>query len=63
MSILGLLVLIIIVGVALWASRALMAAFAIGDPLRTVIYVLVMIVLLILVLNSLGLNTGIRLHL
>jgi len=63
MSILALLVLIIIVGVVLWAVRALMAAFAIGDPLKTVIYVLVVILLLILVLNTLGIGTGLNLHL
>lgn len=64
MSILGLLVLIIIVGTVLWAARALLTAFGIGDPIRTVIWVVLVLLLLILVLNSLGVPTGVgQLHL
>lgn len=64
MSILGLLVLLIVVGVVLWATRQLLAAFGIGDPLRTVIIVLVVVVLLVFVLNffGLGANLGLRLR-
>lgn len=58
MSLIGLLLLIIVVGVVIWAARRLMAAFSIGEPIATVIYVLLVIALLIVVLNAFGVNTG-----
>lgn len=66
MSILGLLVLLILVGVVIWATQRILAAFGVGDPLKTVIFVLVVILLLVVVLSNLGV-TGFgsvgRLHL
>jgi hypothetical protein len=62
MTLLGVLLLIIVVGVVLWAARALMAAFSIGEPIQTVIWVLLVIVILIVVLNAFGVNTGLNLR-
>jgi len=40
MSLIGLLLTLIIVLLIFWAVRALMGAFAIGEPISTVVYVL-----------------------
>lgn len=61
MSILGILIAIIIIGVLLWAARALIAAFKIPDPIATIIYVVLVILVLIWVLSQLGVGTGLRL--
>ena len=62
MSLLGLLVLLIIIGVIFWAARALIAAFKIPEPIGTVIIVLLVIISLIMVLNQFGVGIpGIRL--
>ena len=58
LSLISLLVLIIVIGVVLWAAKSLMRAFGIGDPIATVIYVLLVLVLLIMVLNYFGVSTG-----
>lgn len=55
---LGLLVVILVGCVVLWAAQRLLAAFGIGDPIATVVYVVVVVVILIAVLNGLGLVGG-----
>lgn len=55
MNLIGLLVMIIVIGVVIWAVRALTAAFSIPQPIATVIYVLVVLVCLVYVLSSFGL--------
>ncbi len=64
MSILGLLILLIVCCVVIWAARSLMAAFGIGDPIATVIYVLLVILILFAILGQVGYgpNLGIRLR-
>lgn len=52
------LILIIVVGTVLWAARALLGAFGIGDPIRTVVYVLLVLLLLAVVLNWFGFGGG-----
>jgi hypothetical protein len=47
MPIVGLLIALLIFCVVVWAARALMAAFGIGDPIATVIYVILVILLLV----------------
>ncbi len=54
MSLLGLLIALLVVCVVVWAARSLMAAFGIGDPIRTVIYVLLVVVFMLWVLGVLG---------
>lgn len=58
MSIVGLLVMILVVCVLLWATRALLGAFGIGNPIATVIYVLVVLLALLYVLQQFGLIGG-----
>src|SRR6185295_7934084 len=43
MSLLALLLALIVVCVVIWAARALMAAFGIGDPIATVVYVILVL--------------------
>jgi high-affinity K+ transport system ATPase subunit B len=61
MSIIGILIAIIIIGVLLWATRSLITAFSIPNPIATIIYVVVVILILIWFLNQVGFNTGLRL--
>lgn len=59
MSIIGLLVLLIIFCVVVWAARALLAAFAVPEPIATVVWVLIVLVAVFMVVNQFGLiNTG-----
>lgn len=56
MTLLGLLLLLIVLGVVFWAARALMAAFAVPPQIQTVVTVLLVIVALVYVLNAFGLT-------
>ena len=49
-----LIVYLIIACVVIWAAKALMAAFGIGDPIATVVYVLLVLVILVGILNAFG---------
>lgn len=62
MSLFGLLVVLLIVCVVLWAARALMGAFKIEDPIRTVIYVIIVILVLAWVLQAVGIPTTFRIR-
>lgn len=61
MSLLGLLIVLLVVCVVLWAARALMAAFGIGDPIATVVYVLLVLVALLYILGAFGIGPHLRL--
>ena len=50
-----LLVGLIVVCVILWAAQRLMAAFGVGDPISTVVYVLLVLVALWWLLGEFGL--------
>ena len=54
MSILGLLVALIIVLLVFWATRALLAAFGIGDPIATVVYVILVVLVILWLLGAIG---------
>lgn len=54
MSILGLLLLLIVLCLVLWAANAIMAAFSIGDPIRTLIWVAIVVIAVLYVVNALG---------
>jgi hypothetical protein len=58
MSIIGLLVALLVGCIVLWAARALMAAFSIGDPISTVVYVLLVLIFLFWILSATGLVPG-----
>lgn len=56
MSLIGLLLAIVIFGVITWAARALLGAFGIGDPIATVVQVLLVLVFLFWILQGFGLG-------
>lgn len=62
MSLIGLLVGLLIFCVILWAARALMSAFGIGDPIATVVYVFLVIVVLLWLVNAFGYGGALGLH-
>jgi hypothetical protein len=55
MDIISLLVGLIIIALLFWAVRALLGAFGIGDPIATVVYVLMVVIVIIWLL---GMVTG-----
>ena len=55
MDLVSLLVGLIIIALVFWAVRSLLGAFGIGDPIATVVYVLLVV---IVILWLLGLVTG-----
>ena len=54
MSIIGLLVALVLLCLVLWAAQKLIAAFGIQDPIRTVIWVVVVILAVLIVLGYVG---------
>ena len=46
MSLIMILLVLIVACVIVWAAKALMAAFGVADPARTVIYVVIVLVVL-----------------
>lgn len=62
MSLLGLLVLVLIICVVFWAATRLMAAFGVGEPLHTVVIVVLVILCLYLLASQLGLAPNLRLR-
>ena len=49
-----LLIYLLVACIVIWAARALMSAFGIGDPIATVVYVLLVILILVAILNASG---------
>ena len=58
MSLVGLLVVLLIFCVLVWAARALMGAFGIGDPISTVVYVIIVLIAVLWLLQNLGVLSG-----
>lgn len=56
-----LLVYLLIFCVVFWAARSLMAAFGIGEPLSTVVIVVLVIIGVILLIQALGGGSGLSL--
>lgn len=54
MSLVGLLVALLIMCVVIWAARSLMAAFGIGDPIATVVWVVLVLIFLLWLYQGLG---------
>jgi len=50
----SLLLVLLIFCIVLWAARALMSAFGVGDPINTVVYVLLVLLFLIWLWQALG---------
>jgi len=58
MDILGILILLILACVLFWGVNAILAAFGVGDPIATVVKVLLVVILLVALLGQLGYGTG-----
>lgn len=54
MSLITLLVVLILACVVVWAARAILAAFGIGDPIRTVVYVVIVLLVVLWAVSQLG---------
>ena len=54
MNLIALLIFLIIIGVAFWATKALSAAFGIPPPITVVIQVILVIIALLYLLQMLG---------
>jgi len=55
MTLFGLLAAVLVYCVVFWAARALMGAFGVGEPIATVVYVILVLLGLYLLLNGVGL--------
>lgn len=63
MSLLGLLVAVIVIGLIFWCLQQLTAAFGVPQPVRTVIMVLFVVIVIIWLLGGLtGLSVPLRLR-
>ncbi len=58
MSILGLLILLIVFCVIVWAARALLTAFAVPEPISTVVWVLIVLLAVFAAVDQFGLIGG-----
>ena len=63
MSLVGILIVLLVFCIVIWAARSLMAAFGVGDPIATVVYVLLVLVMLLWLLQQFGVVGGPVLHL
>lgn len=59
MTLIGLLIAILIICVVIWAVRSLLAAFSVGEPLSTVVLVVVVLVCLFYFFGQLGVGDNI----
>ncbi len=62
MDLVGILVALIIACLIWWAATALMGAFGIGDPIRTVVMVLLVVIFVLYLVSLLGYGGGLVLH-
>jgi hypothetical protein len=54
MSVIGLLIVLLVFCVVIWAVRRILGAFGIGDPISTVVQVLFVLVFILWLLQNLG---------
>jgi hypothetical protein len=62
MTLLGLLVALIVICLVFWAARTLMAAFSIGDPIASVIYVVLVVIVILWILQTFAVIPGLRIR-
>ncbi len=58
MSIIGLLIVLLIFCLVIWAVRAIMGAFGIGDPISTIVQVIFVLIFVLWVVQQLGFVGG-----
>ncbi len=63
MDLVSLLVVLLVFCVVIWAARALMAAFSIGEPIATVVFVIIVLLVVLYVVQALGYVGGPHLRL
>jgi hypothetical protein len=54
----GLLVFILVACIVLWGARKLMAAWNVGEPLATTVYVILVVIFAVIFLVRLGAGLG-----
>ena len=62
MSLLTLLIIVFVFCIVYWAATKLMTAFGIGEPVHTVVIVILVVLFLFVLLGELGIGPGIRLR-
>ena len=55
MSLIGLLILLLVFCLVVWCARQLLAAFAIGPPIATVVQVVLVLIFVLWLIEALGL--------
>ena len=61
MSLIGILVVLLVFCLIYWAATRLMAAFGIGEPVHTVVIVVLVLLFIFVLLGQLGYGPGLRL--
>ena len=54
MSLIGLLILLLVFCLIVWAARSLLAAFNIGNPVATVVQVVIVLIFVLWLIEALG---------
>lgn len=63
MTIIGLLLALIVIGLLFWAVNAILRAFGVGDPIATLVRVLLVVLVVLWLIGSVfGLDLGLRLR-
>jgi uncharacterized membrane protein YwzB len=57
---LNLLLMLLVLCVVFWAARAIMAACGIGDPIATIVYVVLVLIVLVAIIQGGLLRGGLR---
>ena len=58
MSIIGLLVALVVICLLFWAVNAILRAFAVGDPIATIVKVVFVVIVILWIISALGFGTG-----
>jgi hypothetical protein len=56
--VIGLIVLLIVVGVLIWAAQTILGVLPVAEPFRTIIYVLIVLFAVFFILQAFGLWGG-----
>jgi len=56
--IVGLLILVLVGSVLIWAARTLMAAWKVPDPIATTVYVILVVLVVLVAVQMLGYGGG-----
>lgn len=58
MSLISLLIALLIIAVVLWAARAILGVAGLGQPVTTIVYVIIVLLALLWFVQSVGLLGG-----